>query len=93
MMQTAVTPAAAASMYAPGEVFTRTVTAREFVAAYTPDAADLFFDPDAAYAEIEAAAHAEARRLALPVSPEGVYPVIVWDGAWHRLEDYGHAAA
>lgn len=91
-MHTADTTAAPASVYAPGEVLNRTMTAREFVAAYAADAANLFLDHDDACAEIEAAAHAEARRLALPVSPEGVYPVIVWDGAWHRLEDYGRAA-
>lgn len=87
-MQPANDPAPEASVYAPGEVLTREVTVREFVLDHAPEIAELFTDADEAYAEIEAAAHAEARRLGLPVSPGGVYPLIVWDVAWNNLESH-----
>lgn len=83
-MQTTTPNASDASAYAPGEVLTRCVSVREFVAEFAPDVAEDIHDLETAFREMEAEGHAEARRLALPVSPDGIYPIIVWDVAWAR---------
>lgn len=74
--------------YAPGVALTRMVTVREFIIDHAPELAELFADDDDVYAELEAAARAEARRFGLPASPEGAYPPIVWDVAWNNLESH-----
>jgi hypothetical protein len=75
------TAAPAASIYQPGEALTREVTIREFVAIAAPGLVQEF-DDLGCWHELVEEGHEEARRLALPVSPEGRYPLIVWDAAW-----------
>jgi hypothetical protein len=67
-----------------GGELTRAVSAQQFVLEYAPDLPNLFCDPVAAFAELEAEGHEEAQRVGHPRSLEGTYPVAIWHLAWAR---------
>jgi hypothetical protein len=77
------TAAPAASIYQPGEALTREVTIREFVALAAPGLVQEFDDYEC-WGEFVEEGHEEARRLNLPISAEGRYPLVLWDVAWGR---------